>query len=376
MRQQRKILVLTLLLILLFSGGCAWLNRQLSSALPPTLEIGTIVSSNVEGEKAAQAFEQGLKLAAKEINKKKETSQPEIKLIALRVKKKTPAEVVKAALEIEKRKVDAVFCYLSPTEAKIFFPLAGRLKRPVFIQSELSSPYPSYVYSLSPSEEKKGASLALLALDMLNKKKVAVFYSRGDRLQREKAYSFEKTFRERQGEVVLIRPYPLASPKKVYDELKRTEPEAIFLALNPNDEKSLLKEFSKNLKLKFVLLFGNDLNKKQAKLAGGGYFVRFQPLSIANLSDFSQKYADEFKERPFPASFSAYLGLYLFNNAVNKAKTTDSNLLVDALAKAKVEKAGSQYWLGKEKVLQGPAYFYQLRRDGQIVLIKAQAQSF
>lgn len=376
MRQQKKILGLTMLLILFFSGGCAWLNRQFSSEPPSILKIGAIVSSNVEGEKVAQAFEQGLRLGAEEINKNQGTNQPEIKLIVLKVKKNTPAEVVKVALEMEKRKVDAVFCCLSRTETKFFLPLTGRLKRPVFIQGEPSFPHPSHVYSLLPSEVRKGAFLAMFALNTLNEKKVAVFYSRGDRLQREKAYSFEKTFREKQGEVVLIRPYPLTLPKKVYDELKKTKPGALFLALNPSDEKSLLKELSKNLELEVRLLFGNDLNKKQVELAGGGYFVRFYPFSIDNLSEFSRQYSDKFKSNPSPVSFSAYLGLHLFNEAVNKAKTVNENLLLEALTKVKVEKAGGQYWLGKERELQGPVYFYQLRKDGQIVLIKAEAWSF
>lgn len=376
MRQRKKVLVLTSFLILIFCGGCAWLNQQLSSGLPSSLKVGAITSLSFKGEKEAEAFEQGLKLAAKEINENKGTDQPEIELIGLKVKRGSPAEVVKVALEMEKRNVDAVFCYLSPEEAKVFLPLSGRLKKPVFVQSELSFPLPTYVHSLLPSEELKGASLALFALNTLNKKKVAVFYSRGDRLQREKAYSFEKLFREKEGEIVLVRPYPLASPKEVYNELNKAKPELCFLALNPEERKSFLEEFNKNLKIKCDSLFGNDLSKKEANQAAGGYFVRFYPFSLTGLSDFSGRYRSEFKKDPTIASFSAYLGLHLFNKAVIKAKTVDGNLLLEALTKAKVEKAGGQYWLGEKKVLQGPAYFYQLRRDGQVVLVKAEALSF
>ncbi len=365
------------ILILLFGGGCPKLSGRFSSPLPSKIKVGIIVSSNEKEERErARAFEQGLRLAAREINKNKGPDQPEVELIIMRGRRKTPIEPLKLALKMEEKKVSAVFCYISPAETKVFLPLASRLKRPVFLQNGLFAPFPSYVYSLLPSEEIKGAYLALFALDTLKKKKAAIFYSRRDLVQREKAYTFEKTFRERQGEVVLIRPYPLASPQSVYSELKRTEPEVLFLALNARDREPFLKELSNRWRIQAELLFGNDLSKNEAKLSGGGYLVRFHPFSIANFSGFSQQYREEFKSNPLPVSFSAYLGLHLFHKAVVKARTLDGNLLEEALATVKAEKAGAQYWLGKERILRGPVYFYRLSNDGQMVLVKAESLPF
>lgn len=367
---------MVLFLLVQLNSGCAWLDRQLNPGVPPSLKVGAIISSGYGGEKAARAFEYGLKLAVEEIKKNKGTDQPEIELVVLRARKSDPAELVRLALEMEKRKVAAVFCCLSPAEARAFFPLASRLKRPVFLQSEVSSPLPSYVYSLSPSEESKGAALSSFALSALGKRKAAIFYSRGDRFQREKAYSFEKHFSQSNGEVALIRPVPLSKPKEIFRELARAKPGVFFLALRDNDRKQLLKELPKSLKHKAEFLFGDDLSKNEGMLTSGGYFVRFYPLALDALSWFSQRYSERFKSSPLPVAFSSYLGLFVLNEAVIKAKTVESSVLAGALGEVKVEKAGGQYGFSEERFLKGPVYFYQLREKGQVVLVRAEPLPF
>ncbi len=365
---------LFLIFLLLFSsGGCAWLGGQFSSETPSSFKVGAVISEKYGGEKLARAFEYGLKLATEEINQNRKGEQPEIKLVVLKTRKNSPAELVRLALELEERKVAAVFCFLSEKEAKAFFPLASRLKRPVFLLSEVSFPLPSYVYSLSPSEEFKGAALASFCLSTLGRKKAAIFYTRGDRFRREKAYSFEKYFSQNGGEVALIRPYPFFRPKEVLEELKKTKPEVFFQALK--DNKEFLKVLKKNLSYRSVWLFGEDLSRGEAKLAEGGYFVRFYPFSLDNLSEFSQKYREKFKANPWPPAFSSYLGLFVLNKAVIKARSAEGSLLAEALKEVKVEKAGGQYWFGKDKFLRGPAYFYQLK-GGKVVLVKAEPLSF
>lgn len=334
--------VALLFVALLLGVPVAGCGGELQGDIP----IGVVLSLTGAGGPAyAGPQQQGVQLAADEINSGRLLGKAELKLV-VKDDGSTP-DGAKAAFQslISQDKVIAI---LGPTlsgSAKASDPIAQNAQVVVLGVSNTASGITEigeYVFRDSLPESAVQPYTAKAAKERLGVKRVAIIYTEGDVFSTNSQDAFKKAFLDEGVAVVAVRSIPTGAVdiRRQVDDIKAMNVDAIVITSLVDDAAQVMKEARQlGIPDRVVFIGGNNFNTRRlAELAGpvaegaiSGAAWHVSETTPGNRA-FVQAYRQRYGEDPDQFAAQAYAGVYLLAKAIKNAKSADIPKVRDALA--------------------------------------------
>lgn len=317
-----------------------------------SIKIGMIAELTGNNASYGTSIANGMRMAAKEINAGKGLLGKKIQLVEADTKSE-PAEAANGMSKlISQDKVPLVVgiftsssaiaaCNISEA-AKIPFVSAGATNPIVTLKPDGSvKPYTFRVCFIDPFQGTVGSNFII---NDLKATKAAVLIDNSSDYSKGLSSFFKKAFTAKGGSIVAEEAYLQKDTdfKAILTKIKATNPDVIYLPGYYEEVGKIIKQ-ARELGIKVPFVGGDGWDSpKLIEIAGGEalnntYFTNH----YSNESDtpaskaFVAAYEKEYKEKPNALNVLGYDGMKLMADAVERAGSTDSQKVADALAKTK-----------------------------------------
>jgi len=311
-------------------------NRE--KLLPLKIGIITVLTGNQAGY--GEAVVKGCKLAASEINKKKDLR---IELI-IEDSAGEPLNALNSLKKlIDKDKVSAILGPLLSSEMKIVGAEANYNKIAILATSNTAKGIPQigeYVFRNSLPESKAVPAAIKKAIEKLNIKKTALYYDDDDAFTKSSAAIMLEAAKDMGLEVLTTESFhkPQTDFKTQLAKIKKSNPDAVLCSALYSDGVMIMTQ-ARQMGLNIPFIGGNGFNSPKiielAKENAEGLIVAtpwFSGTDDPAAKTFIKSFQDTYGENPDQFSAQAYDGIYLLAEAAKNAGSGDRKMIRDSLA--------------------------------------------
>ena len=335
-------------LLPLLAGAAAILFGPLASVRAQDIPVGEYAS--LTGSEATFGInsDNGVQLAAEEINGAGGVLGRKIKLIVEDDQSKPgqPSSAVKKLIDSDK--VIAVIGEIASSRSLEAAPICQEAKIPMVSPGSTNPTVTEkgdYIFRVCFIDPFQGTVMAKFALDTLHAKKVAVLSDVTSDYSKGLSQYFTEYYKSHGGQIVVERSYSGSGKDKDFraqlTAIKAAQPDAIFVP-GYYTEAGLIGKQARILGLKVPLLGGDGWDSpKLAEIAGnsldGCYFsTHFSPADQnPKVQDFVKKYTAKFKTAPDGMAPLGYDAMMILADAIKKAGSTDGDKVRAALTDVK-----------------------------------------
>ncbi len=335
-------------LLSLLASAAAILSVPLGSVQAQDIAVGEYAS--LTGSEATFGInsDNGVQLAAEEINNAGGVLGRKIKLIVEDDQSKPgqPSSAVKKLIANDK--VVAVIGEIASSRSLEAAPICQEAKIPMVSPGSTNPTVTEkgdYIFRVCFIDPFQGTVMAKFALDTLHAKKVAILSDVTSDYSKGLSQYFTEYYKSHGGQIVIERSYSGSGKDKDFraqlTAIKAAQPDAIFVP-GYYTEAGLIGKQARILGLKVPLLGGDGWDSpKLAEIAGasldGCYFsTHFSPADQnPKVQTFVKNYTAKFKAAPDGMAPLGYDAMMILADAIKKAGTTDGDKVRAALTGVK-----------------------------------------
>ncbi len=335
-----KKLIFLLILISLFSA---------ITVVPQTTEtirVGVFFDMTGATSSFGIASTNGIKLAVNEINDSGGINGKRLK-IYLEDDEGRPenARTVVQKL-INENKVHAILGEVSSTNSLAAAPVAQEAKIPMISPASTNmkvTEVGDYIFRTCFHDPFQGEAMAKFAFYQLKARRIAIFRDVTSDYSKGLSENFTSTFRKLGGKIVATETYAYRDQdfNSQLVKMRRQTPDALYIP-GYYSEVGVIAKQARKLKMSIPLLGGDGWDSPELWKLGGNalnntYITNHFAVDnqAAEVQNFVKKYEAKFKVKPDSLAALAYDSVYFLADAVRRAKSTDGDLIRNALAQTR-----------------------------------------
>lgn len=322
---------------------------DLSNSDSETIKIGAIVSKTGKLDIYGDAVDKGIKLAVDEINENGGIDGKKIEYI-LEDDKSDQVEAVKAYDKLIEKNANAIIGPMSSENLKaiannssqknlaIISPTAG---------SESITEDSDNIFRTCFTNSVQGKVLANFSIDILQAKSAAILRNGSSSYSNEIADAFKNQFTQRGLEVLADEGYKEEDLdfKTQLENIKKENPDIILIPENSEKDLIIAKEIKEaQIDAKII---GSDgwegvldlADKSSEKFLNSVYFASHYASDnqAETVKEFVDSYQAKYKKMPSAFSALSYDSVYILKDAFEKANSTDSEKLIEAIKNIEID---------------------------------------
>jgi branched-chain amino acid transport system substrate-binding protein len=340
---QRKHLILTLALSLALAGLSACKKKAPSEDFILIGEVGSMTGSEAT---FGTSTHNGIELAIRQINAAGGVKGKKLKVISLDDQGKNEEAATAVTKLITQDKVVAILGEVASSRSIAMAPIAQEHKVPMITPSSTNpkvTELGDYIFRVCFLDPFQGTVMARFAADTLKVKKVAVLRDIKSDYSVGLADFFSDTFKKSGGEIVVDQSYSSGENdfKAQLTAIRAKDPEAIFVP-GYYTEVGLIARQAKELGIKAPLMGGDGWDSPKLKEIGGeaidgSYFSNHYSEENKSpvVQEFIARYKEAFNVVPDGLAAMGYDAAKVLVDAMNRAGSTESKALRDAIAATK-----------------------------------------
>lgn len=314
------------------------------------IKIGHFASLQGPTATFGQQTDNGIKLAVAELNEKGGILGRQIELITEDTRSQAQDAGLAAEKLIGKEEVVVLLGEVSSSLSLVAAPIADREQVPMVtpastnpaVTVENDGTVRKYVFRVCFIDPFQGQVMAKFAAEHLGAKRVAILTDNAQDYSVGLSRNFEEAFTAAGGEIVLKTAYETGQVdfNSQLTDIRQADVDAIFIP-GYYTEVSLIAAQARSLGIEAPLLGGDGWDSPElvkgefAKALEGTYFSNHYSLddTSAAVKEFSRRYREMFDgEDPGAMSALGYDAMMLVADAIERAGTTESNAVRDAIA--------------------------------------------
>lgn len=345
MNTKRKLLAVatSLALILVGCNGKAGTNENVENKENDTVKLGVITPQTGPVSIYGKANENGIKLAAKEINEKGGIDGKKIELIIMDDKGEL-TEAVTSYNKLLEENVDLVIGAFTSKPSLAVAETAVNYDLPVITpggtQEEITQGKEN-IFRQTFTNSYQGSLLAIFAKDNLKAKTAAILKNNSDDYSTGIAKAFSDKAKELGIEIVAEESYGANDTdfKAQLTSIRKENPDILLLP-DYYEKLTLIMPQAREVGIESTFIgpdgwagFLQALDKSSYEDVNNSYYNDHFAIDSTEdtVADFVKNYRDEYKEDPISPSALGYDSVYLAKQAIEEAKTTDHKEVTKAL---------------------------------------------
>lgn len=345
MNTKRKLLAVatSLALILVGCNGKAGTNENVENKENDTVKLGVITPQTGPVSIYGKANENGIKLAAKEINEEGGIDGKKIELIIMDDKGEL-TEAVTSYNKLLEENVDLVIGAFTSKPSLAVAQTAVNYDLPVITpggtQEEITQGKEN-IFRQTFTNSYQGSLLAIFAKDNLKAKTAAILKNNSDDYSTGIAKAFSDKAKELGIEVVAEESYGANDTdfKAQLTSIRKENPDILLLP-DYYEKLTLIMPQAREVGIDSTFIgpdgwagFLQALDKSSYEDVNNSYYNDHFAIDSTEdiVADFVKNYREEYKEDPISPSALGYDSVYLAKQALEEAKTTDHKEVTKAL---------------------------------------------
>ena len=345
MNTKRKLLAVatSLALILVGCNGKAGTNENVENKENDTVKLGVITPQTGPVSIYGKANENGIKLAAKEINEKGGIDGKKIELIIMDDKGEL-TEAVTSYNKLLEENVDLVIGAFTSKPSLAVAETAVNYDLPVITpggtQEEITQGKEN-IFRQTFTNSYQGSLLSIFAKDNLKAKTAAILKNNSDDYSTGIAKAFSDKAKELGIEIVAEESYGANDTdfKAQLTSIRKENPDILLLP-DYYEKLTLIMPQAREVGIESTFIgpdgwagFLQALDKSSYEDVNNSYYNDHFAIDSTEdtVADFVKNYRDEYKEDPISPSALGYDSVYLAKQAIEEAKTTDHKEVTKAL---------------------------------------------
>jgi branched-chain amino acid transport system substrate-binding protein len=338
-KTNRLIVSVRVLLLMALAAVCP---HSATALTEPSVEIAVIVARSGKAEAYGRAVVQGAQLAADEINQAGGVRNHRIKLVVMD-NQSSPLHARNAALTAVSRKVMGVVGAVWSTQTLAAAPVLQKHKIPMISPGSTApkiTQIGDYVFRTCYTDAFQGELLADFAYKAIGKRRAAVLTNISETYSQILAKYFTAHFTNNGGELIYETGY-MGSAIDFYavlDPLRKLKPDVVFIPGYTRDSGLIIKQ-ARTMNIDTVFLGGDAWETAVADVAhealqGSFFSTHWHPkVPYRRSTAFIDRFKAAFGDAPISAYAPlAYDALWLFADAIERAKSLDKMKIRNALA--------------------------------------------
>lgn len=318
----RNKILLGVILLLLFAGGCTKKNDE-------EIKIGVITPLSGEGATYGNATKRGVDLAVDEINQKGGIDGKKIVIVYEddQIKAEVGTKAIQKLISIDK--VPVILGAFGSSVSLAIAPIAEKSKVVLFSASSTADALKDagdYFFRNVPPNSMQGKSAADFAIDKLGAKNAAILYMNND-YGVSLTKSFEEVFVQKGGNILIKENYNPDDKdfRTQLSKIKEKSPEVIFYPGHYKESAQILKQ-AKELGIKAKFIGGDgSYSPELIGIAGnsseGSYYTLMAMgygISDKEIKEFSEKFKTKYGEEPDVYSAYAFDAIKIIVKAIQE----------------------------------------------------------
>jgi branched-chain amino acid transport system substrate-binding protein len=327
---KKRILLFTFVFIAMSFSGCG--NSEKKSKEESTVKLGTIQSLTGDISVLGISSKNGVMLAVKEINEKGGILGKKIEVM-VEDDGGIPEKTAKAFEKLHSK--DNIVGLIGPLKSGCSLAITKEVQKKKIVMITHSSTNEKvtdagdYIFRACFIDPFQGKVNADFAANNLKAKKAAVMFDNANDYSGGLKDSFVENFQKTGGEVGVIEGYDPKQTdfKDVLNKIKTLNPEVIFIP-DGYEKVSLIAKQIRSHGIKSRLQGGDGwetISKNAGDEVKGAYYSNhfISTISDKEVKAFLAKYKAEYNVEPTAFSAQAYDAMYIYAEAVERAKTFD-----------------------------------------------------
>jgi branched-chain amino acid transport system substrate-binding protein len=333
------------IMLLLLTAQAAVCPHNVTASTVPFIEIAVIVARSGKAEAYGRSAVQGAQVAADEINQAGGALNHRIELVVLD-NQSSPLHARKAALNAVSRKVIGVVGAVWSTHSLAAAPVLQKNQIPMISPGSTApevTQIGNYIFRTCYTDDFQGELLADFAYEAIENRRAAVLTNISETYSRILAKHFTAHFTHNGGEVIYEGGY-MGSAIDFYtilDPLRKLEPDVVFIPGYTRDSGLIIKQ-ARSMSIDAVFLGGDAWETSVTDVAYGAlqgsfFSTHWHPrVPYRQSTIFISRFKTAFGDAPVSAYAPlAYDALWLFADAITRAKSLDKSKIRNALASTK-----------------------------------------
>lgn len=316
---------------------------DLSNSDSETIKIGAIISKTGKSDIYGDAVDKGIKLAIDEINENGGIDGKKIEYI-LEDDKSDPVEAVKAYDKLIEKNANAIIGPISSENTKAVANKSSQKNIAIIsptVGSESITEGSGNIFRTCFTNGAQGKVLANFSIDALQAKSAAILRNKSSNYSNEIADAFKNQFTQRGLKILADEGYEEDDSdfKTQLENIKKENPDLILIPENSEKDLIIAKEIKDaQINAKIIGSDGWDgvldlTDKSSEELLDAIYFVSHYARDDQSetVKEFVDSYQAKYKKIPSAFSALAYDSVYILKDAFEKANSTDSEKLIEAI---------------------------------------------
>lgn len=316
---------------------------DLSNSDSETIKIGAIISKTGKSDIYGDAIDKGIKLAIDEINENGGINGKKIEYI-LEDDKSDPVEAVKAYDKLIEKNANAIIGPISLENTKAVANKSSQKKIAIIsptVGSESITEDSGNIFRTCFTNSAQGKVLANFSIDALQAKSAAILRNKSSNYSNEIADAFKNQFTQRGLKILADEGYEENDLdfKTQLENIEKENPDLILVPENSEKDLIIAKEIKEDqIDAKIIGSDGWDgaldlTDKSSEELLDSIYFVSHYARDDQSetVKEFVDSYQAKYKKMPSAFSALAYDSVYILKDAFEKANSTDSEKLIEAI---------------------------------------------
>lgn len=316
---------------------------DLSNSDSETIKIGAIISKTGKSDIYGDAVDKGIKLAIDEINENGGIDGKKIEYI-LEDDKSDPVEAVKAYDKLIEKNANAIIGPISSENTKAVANKSSQKNIAIIsptVGSESVTEDSGNIFRTCFTNSAQGKVLANFSIDALQAKSAAILRNKSSNYSNEIADAFKNQFTQRGLKILADEGYEENDLdfKTQLENIKKENPDLILIPENSEKDFIIAKEIKEaQINAKIIGSDGWDgvldlTDKSSEELLDSIYFVSHYARDDQSetVKEFVDSYQAKYKKIPSAFSALAYDSVYILKDAFEKANSTDSEKLIEAI---------------------------------------------
>lgn len=335
----RLVVIISLLMLTALAAVCP---HGATAATERFIEIAVIVAKSGKAEAYGRAAVQGAQLAADEINQAGGVLDHRIELVVLD-NQSSALHARKAAQMAVNRKVIGVVGAVWSTHSLAAAPVLQKNRIPMISPGSTApevTQIGDYIFRTCYTDEFQGELLADFAYNAIGHRRAAVLTNISETYCQILAKYFTAHFINNGGDVIYIQGYKgnAVDFYTILNPLKKLEPDVVFIPGYTRDSGLIIKQ-AHSMNIDAVFLGGDAWETSvtdiaQGTLQGCFFSTHWHPeVPYRRSTVFISRFKTTFGDAPISAYAPlAYDALWLFADAIKRAKSLDTIKVRNALA--------------------------------------------
>jgi branched-chain amino acid transport system substrate-binding protein len=334
--------LIVIITFLLMTALAAVSPHKAVASSEQSVEIAVIVARSGKAEAYGRSAVQGAQLAADEINQVGGVLNHRIKLVVLD-NQSSPLHARKAALTAVSRKVIGVVGAVWSTHSLATAPVLQKHQIPMISPGSTAPEVTrvgDHIFRTCYTDEFQGELLADFSYKAIGNRRAAVLTNISETYSQILAKYFTANFTKNGGDVIYEKGYMGSAIDfhSVLNPLRKLKPDVVFIPGYTRDSGLIIKQ-ARTMNIDAVFLGGDAWETSVTKVANGAlhgsfFSTHWHPKVLYRRSTaFISRFKTAFGDAPISAYAPlAYDALWLFADAITRAKSLDKIKIRNALA--------------------------------------------